>query len=371
MKGFDFVKKVFALIMTLAILSATFTGCKKVPYKPEIQEIDYNLIYTPVIEKYCDVIGEIVETNEIPFETEDGFMGIYETALWLKEDTFDEIGYVIEDISGDGVPELIIGCAEKEEWAYTKNDIFAVYTVKDEAPLFVLEGRSRSAFSLMEGNSLFHTGSSGAAYSIFGEYYLSDDGAELICKDYYFTAEEDGDYTKIAFYHNETGEWDVGSSEKFDSGEEEFWAKQNSYSDRTVEVAFIPLSEVKGNDDEEQCATVTADFAENVDLTEYDEFVADDGEMQNRIVFFSDGKAENFKFIGLTFKDMTEEGKIIFEEEILYETESLDKERPLVVKMSFFGTIPSYGISYVSGGEEKRFAVEMSGVDGSIILTEF
>ena len=58
-----------------------------------------------------------------------------------------------------------------------------------------------------------------------------------------------------------------------------------------------------------------------------------------------------------------------FEKEVLYETETLSEDCPLLVKMTFFGTIPSYGIAYTDkDGKEKQFSVEMSGVDGSLFL---
>jgi hypothetical protein len=68
---------------------------------------------------------------------------------------------------------------------------------------------------------------------------------------------------------------------------------------------------------------------------------------------------------------IAEDGEVIFEKEVLYEQETLTEECPLLVKMTFFGTIPSYGIAYTdSDGEEKQFSVEMSGVDGSLFLAE-
>lgn len=51
---------------------------------------------------------------------------------------------------------------------------------------------------------------------------------------------------------------------------------------------------------------------------------------------------------------------------------ALKSHFPLVVGMTFFGSIPHYGISYTDeNGSSKQFAIEQSGDDGSILLTEF
>ena len=40
--------------------------------------------------------------------------------------------------------------------------------------------------------------------------------------------------------------------------------------------------------------------------------------------------------------------------------------------MMFFGTIPNNGISYVDGeGVTRRFVLDQSGEDGSLLMTEF
>ena len=48
-------------------------------------------------------------------------------------------------------------------------------------------------------------------------------------------------------------------------------------------------------------------------------------------------------------------------------------EKPLVVKLSFPGDLPAYGISYEDSegkGEEHRFSICMSGKDGSLLMSD-
>ena len=106
--------------------------------------------------------------------------------------------------------------------------------------------------------------------------------------------------------------------------------------------------------------------------SDYDEFVADKTEPQVKVAFSTDSLVENFKVLALSLEDVDENGQMTFSEKQLYTLDSLTSERPLVVAMTFYGSVPRYGISYVDqNGTERRFAVEMSGEDGSILLREF
>ena len=74
----------------------------------------------------------------------------------------------------------------------------------------------------------------------------------------------------------------------------------------------------------------------------------------------------------LTFTEISEEGKVSFDVEERYGQKELLPGRPLLVRMMFFGTIPNNGISYVDGeGVTRRFVLDQSGEDGSLLMTEF
>lgn len=121
-------------------------------------------------------------------------------------------------------------------------------------------------------------------------------------------------------------------------------------------------------------AIVYAEPAEEVLslYSDYDEFVADKTEPQVKVAFSTDSLVENFKVLALSLEDVDENGQMTFSEKQLYTLDSLTSGRPLVVTMTFYGSVPRYGISYVDqNGTERRFAVEMSGEGGSILLREF
>jgi hypothetical protein len=103
----------------------------------------------------------------------------------------------------------------------------------------------------------------------------------------------------------------------------------------------------------------------------YDEFIADTTEPQVMILFSAEGTVRDFKVLKLNFEDVDESGRVMFSAIELYTQDRLIPERPLVLGMTFFGSIPHYGISYVDeSGTTRNYAVEMSGKDGSLLMVE-
>ena len=65
-------------------------------------------------------------------------------------------------------------------------------------------------------------------------------------------------------------------------------------------------------------------------------------------------------------------GSLSYSTEELYALDELTPDRPLLLNMTFYGLLPSYGVSYVDdSGETICYSINMSGKDGSEILTEF
>ena len=105
----------------------------------------------------------------------------------------------------------------------------------------------------------------------------------------------------------------------------------------------------------------------------YDVFTADDNAEQRQVVFIAISKVSDFKVLSLSFEGMDENGSMVhFATTELYSQAELKPERPLMVGMSCDSTIPCYGISYVDeNGVTRNFAIEVSGMDGSVLLSGF
>ena len=102
---------------------------------------------------------------------------------------------------------------------------------------------------------------------------------------------------------------------------------------------------------------------------DYDSFIADNTPDSVMLLLCAARKVTDFKVLKLEFRDYG--GSIRFATEELYRLNSLAPERPLLLGMTFLGSIPAYGISYVDeNGTTKYFAIEQSGMDGSLLLTE-
>ncbi|NLL37724.1 MAG: hypothetical protein GX256_09425 [Fretibacterium sp.] len=105
----------------------------------------------------------------------------------------------------------------------------------------------------------------------------------------------------------------------------------------------------------------------------FEEFIDDDTEYQIKVVFSANVVVKDFKYFETTITEVDKDGKEVFDViKELYSADELSPERPLVIRMSFPGSMPSRGISYVDeNGTTRYFAVCMSGEDGSIFLYEF
>lgn len=142
-----------------------------------------------------------------------GETGVLESAQDLGEDALNGIGYLIEDLSGDGVPELAVGSLREYG-----GETYALYTLVDNEPELVFEGWSRNSYIYVnayagDSSYFYNRSSNSAAESGQGIFTLSRNGRELDWQRFYFTCAEDGDLDKVTVYVNTTGSWEPEESE--------------------------------------------------------------------------------------------------------------------------------------------------------------
>lgn len=207
----------------------------------EQPEIDGMQVYGDIL----DHMYQVMTSEDENYEVQDGEIGVLEVIAGMdKRDALDSVGYTIQDISGDGIPELLIGAVRETDgdkaWG---NNIYAVYTCVDGAPALTFEGWARSSYQYIGDGDFYYYGSGGAMYSIFGTYTISEDGTSLDCNDYYFTYEKDESFEEIGFYHNNSGEWDKSVSEELDVTAEEFWKIEEDLEKQVGKIQLIPFSQ--------------------------------------------------------------------------------------------------------------------------------
>lgn len=147
------------------------------------------------------------------------------------ENPLETLGYAVEDLSGDGVPELVIGFLPDHSILQ-----YAVYTLVNGRPQVVFEDEEGSLGYL--GNGSFHYVVSLPTGMGQGTVSLSQDGAQILWEDFYFTLDDIFGGGAVTIYHNTTGSLDPAESELTDWTMEYFYAWEPEYED----LPMIPFS---------------------------------------------------------------------------------------------------------------------------------
>lgn len=116
---------------------------------------------------------------------------------------------------------------------------------------------------------------------------------------------------------------------------------------------------------------VQACWAEDVldGISDYHEVSVSTAEPLARVLLSCEYAVKDFKVLGI---EASMSSSLSFFTEELYALDELTPERPLLLNLTFYGLLPYYGVSYVDdSGETISYSINMSGKDGSVILTEF
>ena len=332
----------------------------KDPEQTSEQAADPDLAYSGLVERFRTLVSD-------PFDQDSdapGEMGVLEAARAAGDNAVYEMGYRIEDLSGDGIPELAVG----ERNGMTN----ALYTLVDGKPELVFEGWYRSSYVYMGSGYFYYYGSNSASESGQGVFYLTKNGTGLECESFLFTAlNSDGD---LEVYRNETGSWNPAESEKSDMTAEDFWALDPPGDP----LPLTPFSGTDGAGAKEPRVPVSVRYLTEAGDVDCGWVTLYDGPDSCCILFTTDSRVTDFTLLDLFAEDFTETGAVIFSAtpvELDEERDSLPSvmtpDTPVAVQLIFPGDLPAYGISYVDAeGNLRRFAIEVSGDDGSVLLEE-
>ena len=319
--------------------------------KLETPEPDGALLaaYEAILERSVEVLasgGDI--------EIKDGETGLLEACYGGTG-----VGYAIEDLNADGVPELILGPADG-------SSIYALYTGSGSEPVLLLEGWARNYWQYLGGGRFYVFGAGGVSYNMVGTFVLPRDGRELVCEDFYFTYELDEIFEEFGVFHNTEGLWDTSVSEQLDMTYDDLWALDEEWSAQAQPLDLTHLDvPISGP----QVQVLWADGEWNGD---YERVDLSSGEPSSAVLFLADSPVMDFRILSLFVEDITEDGSITFSSGTLCHLDVLSADCALVADLTFHGDLPCYGISYIdANGAFWRFAIEISGYDGSISLSEF
>ena len=278
------------------------------------------------------------------------------------------VGYTLQDINNDKVPELIFAILdnEKQGKGYYGKDIYAVYTFVDGKIKFVDEGWARSNLQLLPNNMLLTRGnSSNTDYVLVLEDLLPNGNKR--CVDMYFTRLKNGNASAngLDIYRNDVGRADVAVSQKTNMTADDFFDMGTEMAGDSVKLELLPLKEYKQRGFKGlamqylECMGVHELQDAKFDLSKYEQVSVPNPFKGADVIFRSTKNLEEFRLLELA------SGKSVYSKDLLMADEKL------VLHLESLETIPKNGISFKDdAGRERRFAILQSGKDGSIYLQE-
>lgn len=208
-----------------------------------VDDTDYEALYAPVFDEVFEVLDYGFNMDK-EYKYVSG--GLSEKVMYSgDDDLLKSIGYQMTDLSGDGIPELLIGSDEEYDGS-ARSYIYILCSITDDKPTLVAAGSTRSSYNYMGDEHFYYQGSGGASITIFGENHLSRDGSELVWDDFYFTDEKENG--EIGIYYNNTGIFGAEDAEELDMSEEEFSEKMSEYQDRCETIPWTPIGSYRTGD---------------------------------------------------------------------------------------------------------------------------
>jgi len=148
---------------------------------------NYKSAYAPIIKAFAATQRSGFRTYSRPIE--DSYIAIAIRDGWINDGSYaagymssvveeNNLRYVIKDISGDGIPELLVGSRNKT--GPQKGDIYilSVYTCLNNKPISVFQATPTYSATLLKNNVLYTVGAhTGAIWEIF--YKFTADGITL------------------------------------------------------------------------------------------------------------------------------------------------------------------------------------------------
>lgn len=301
----------------------------------------------------------------------EGMNVIREIVDVYQRDSASMIGYTLKDFNGDGVPELVLGRAEQHKGAgYYGSDIYSVYTLVDGRPLRSFEGWQSNRLQVLSGSRLFLQATDGDAYSVLAAYKIAPTG-EPECLDYYFKAPQNGG---LAYYHNTSGSNDRNASKRLNMTEDAFEELRNEYMNDVTMLELIPVENYhKQGAKGLAYQHLKLDWLQDAqaDVQQYGMVKVPNASEFVKVVLRSDKSLSNFKVLSLTLLRVDEQGNAHFDAQPVYRQELLMADTPLVMQLADTEAVPVNAIAFDDElGRERRFAVSISGMDGSLQLSE-
>lgn len=149
----------------------------------KVKEVDYSSYYE---------LMNTITTGLLNGFTDEQMKTLDISVRFYMNKDYEELGYVIRDLDGDGVDELILGCNEVSYPGWG-NFIYDIFTIKDGQRVHILDGWERNIYQLCDDGTIYNSGSGGAGHRGYNFYDYKN--GVLINKERLYQEHEKWHYT--------------------------------------------------------------------------------------------------------------------------------------------------------------------------------
>lgn len=207
---------------TTAAQDTTAPASGSVEAPSEAPVVTARPLYSEILDSYFDALLQGLEPTDYMDRGLNYLPGI------VKD--LNEVGYVMDDLDGDGTSELMIG-------SVSDGLIYAMYTVKDGVETQIIDAGERNTFQLTSDGLFLNRGSNGAASYGYNLYSFAN--GQLTFQDgIVFDAGRD---EQNPWFYTKSEAWDQDKLEPLETAAAE--TMEQDLIDSVVSVSFIPFSQ--------------------------------------------------------------------------------------------------------------------------------
>lgn len=250
------------------VLTATLTADARIYVNGiEVDEPAVPAVYEPILQQYRTALGENWTGQQL-VDAGLNFM--------IRDVPFEAVGYAVDDLDDNGVPELIIGTISTDDF-YGKL-IFVLYTVDDGEPVQIFSSIERNRYYYAGGTRFANIGSSGADSSYVTTVKLEGEGLVDMTfttapKDYvqmaFVPVAESMENSKITPENAEELIYE-GEYASYDTDEPMLYIQKNEDGTYSLQIGIyrlIQLDKCVGIDKGDRLAFSTVELGENQEIT--------------------------------------------------------------------------------------------------------
>ena len=120
-------------------------------------EVDYNAVYQPIIDEVSDLVDTGYDENkDYKYITP----GLQEKICYGMN---SDLGYIIEDVNNDGIPDLLIGYNESDGADNLNSYIINAYTANGTNTRLLIDGWVRASYRWLGDGKFYYFGSEGVS----------------------------------------------------------------------------------------------------------------------------------------------------------------------------------------------------------------